>query len=160
MYDVTPSEGEQYDALTKWQYEAGVDFWRLYQAGVTSKVMIAPDLQQEFESFLVKSQIPHAVAINDVEIILEEERRNITRNRRGKGSVLPGMVPDFTRYWSSMDMEAYCTFLAQTYPQFVEMEHLVFSPGNRRVYALKISSGVFGQKPIIAMESGMHAREW
>lgn len=122
--------------------------------------MIAPHLQQEFENFLEKSQIPYVISINDVEILLEEERRNITRNRRGKESVLPGMVPDFARYWSSMEMETYSTYLAATYPQFVQMETMGFSPENRRVYALKISNGVFGQKPIIAMESGMHAREW
>lgn len=122
--------------------------------------MIAPHLQKDFENFLENSKIKNSVAINDVEIVLEEERRNITRNRRERSSVMPNFIPDFSVYWSSMEMEEYCTYLADTYPQFVQMETMVFSPQGRRIYALRISNGVFGQKPIIAMESGMHAREW
>jgi Carboxypeptidase activation peptide/Zinc carboxypeptidase len=156
---VTPNE-DQYSAFAEWQFEDGADFWRLYSAGVRSTVMIAPHRQEDFEEFLDASQIIYNVAINDVEIVLEEERRNMTKNRRGKSTALPGMVPDFSVYWSSTEMEQYCSYLANTYPQLIQMETLIFSPGNRRIYAMKISNGVFGQKPIIAMEAGMHAREW
>lgn len=159
MYDVTPSE-DQYEELAKWQHKEGVDFWRFYAPGITSKVMIAPNLQEDFESFLEKSKIPYKVAISNVEVILEEERRNITRNRQARSTVFPSMVPDFSVYWSSMEMEEYSTYLAATYPAFVQMETIIFSPENRRIYSLKISNGIFGQKPIIAMEGGMHAREW
>jgi hypothetical protein len=152
---VTPNEN-QYEALAEWQFEDGIDFWRLYSAGVKSTVMIAPHRQLDFEEFLAAMRIEYNVAISDVETVLEEERRNMTSNRRGKSS----QMPDFSIYWSSMEMEQYCTYLANTYPQFVQMETLTFSPGNRRIYAMKISNGVFGHKPIIAMEAGMHAREW
>jgi murein tripeptide amidase MpaA len=50
--------------------------------------------------------------------------------------------------------------LAQTYPQLVTREVLVQSFERRDVFALKISRGGFGNKPIIFIDGGMHAREW
>jgi hypothetical protein len=133
----------------------------MYAANRASKVMIAPNLQQDFESFLSTNGIPYQVLIDDVEVTLEEERQTMAKNRVGKSSpVQPGVVPDFSVFWSSAQMEQYCTFLAQTYPNLITMETLIYSPGGRRIYALRISNGVFGQKPIVAMEGGMHAREW
>lgn len=122
--------------------------------------MVAPKFQSNFESYLTSSNLTYQMVIDDVEVVLENERESIAQNRQLKPTALPGMVPDFSIYWSSDEMETYCTFLATTFPQFVEMETLGFSPGNRRIYAMKVSTGVFGQKPIIAMETGMHAREW
>jgi Zinc carboxypeptidase/Carboxypeptidase activation peptide len=156
---VTPN-AEQYEALANWQYKEGVDFWRLYAVGHTSHVMIAPEKQKDFEMFLSSMNITNRVKIDNLESLLEEERQSMARNRRGKSTVLPGMVPDFSVYWSATEMQQYSEFLAERYPQFVTIETMVFSPQGRRIYALKVSSGTFGQKPIIAMESGMHAREW
>jgi hypothetical protein len=123
-------------------------------------ILVSPQSQLNFEAYLSSSNITFKVALDDLEPLLEEERQNMATNRLLKKTALPGMVPDFSIYWSSAEMERYSTFLASTYPQFVQMETLVFSPGGRRIYGLRISNGVFGQKPIIAMESGMHAREW
>jgi hypothetical protein len=151
----------QYEVLANWQYEEGVDFWRFYAPDRTSRVMIAPERQDEFEAFLLRSGIKNTVAISNMEDLIISERQNITSNRRGRSSpVQPGFNPDFGVYWTADEMETYSNYLAATYPSIVTIETLIFSPGGRRVYALRVSSGVFGQKPIIAMESGMHAREW
>lgn len=144
------------------QYDEGFDFWRFYAPEVKSTIMVAPSKQEKFETFLNESKTLHEVVINDVEIILEEERSNMTRNRIGRSRLVlvPEVTPNFKVYWSSSEMEEYCRFLAETYSKLVEMEILTVSPDGRNIYAMKISNGIFGQKPIIAMESGMHAREW
>lgn len=162
VYDVTTTS-EQLDDFSRWQYEEGVDFWQRPIAGRLMNIVVSPENQMNFEGYLSKANISHQVSIDDLEIILEAERQSMERNRRLKPSVLPGegrVVPDFSRFWTSAEMETYSTFLANTYPQFIQMETLTFSPGGRRIYALKLSTGTFGQKPIIGMESGMHAREW
>lgn len=151
---------DQFEEFSRWQYENGVDFWQRPMSGKPLTIMVAPHNQLNFETYLSSANITYQVTLNDVEPLLEEERQNMATNRLIKKTALPGMVPDFSIYWSSTEMENYSTFLSNTYPQFVQMETLIFSPGGRRIYGLKISNGVFGQKPIIAMESGMHAREW
>lgn len=160
VYDVVPND-VQHEALSLIQFDEGIDFWRLYVAGEKSRVMIAPEKQQEFEDFLDFHKIPYEVAIEDMEESIIEEQRSMAKNRRKRATFDPQVTPDFSVYWSAAQMETYCTYLADTYPSLVSMETMTFSPEGRRIYALKISSGpVFGRKPIIAMESGMHSREW
>jgi hypothetical protein len=160
LYRVTPDD-LQHKLLAAWEYEEGVDFFRLTAANRKSVVLIAPERQRDFEVFLSSNNIDNDVLSEDYEVELENERVSMTKNREIKqGFSASNGLADFSIYWTYDEMEAYCTFLASTYPQFVAMETLTFSPEGRRIYAMKVSSGVFGQKPIIGMETGMHAREW
>jgi hypothetical protein len=125
-----------------------------------STILVAPERVFEFESFLKRTQIPFEVLFDDYEIPLEEERVAIAKNRvEGIKGYSEGRA-NFQVYWRYPEMEAYIDDMAARFPQFLTKQNLAVSPGGRNIYAVKISSGVFGQKPIIAMESGMHAREW
>ncbi|XP_070494549.1 carboxypeptidase B-like [Chironomus tepperi] len=160
VYDVVPNK-VQHEELSMLQYEEGIDFWRLYTPGRMSRVMISPEKIAYFEEFLKAHEIPYEVAIEDMEGPIEEERRSMRKSRQKRATSVPRVTPDFSVFWSAAEIETYCTFLATTYPQFVTLETMTWSPEGRRIYAMKVSSGpVFGQKPIIGMESGMHAREW
>lgn len=158
LYDITPN-AQQHEVLSHWQYEDGVDFFRLAAAGRTSKVLIAPGRVQEFETFLNDHKVPHTVVMDDYEAALEKEREEIAESRKSKRGY-DGRAADFTVYWTYQEMEQYSLDLAQRFPQFVNFDTLAMSPGNRRIYALRISNGIFGQKPIILLENAMHAREW
>lgn len=152
-----PSE-EQHPALAEWESEKGFDFFRLRNPGMPSSILVAPERVFEFESFLSKNKILYEVIFDDYEIPLEEERSAIARNRAtGIKGYSEGRA-NFAVYWRYPEMEAYIDDMAARFPQFLTKEILIRSPGNRNIYAVKISNGVFGQKPIIAMESGMHAR--
>lgn len=155
---MTPN-AQQHELLSHWQYEDGVDFFRFARAGSASKVLISPARVQEFENFLNDEKISYKIVMEDYEKALEEERLSIAENHKNKRG-FDGRTGDFSIYWTYAEMEAYSFSLANRFPQFVQIETLTFSPENRRIYALRISTGVFGQKPIITIESGMHAREW
>lgn len=157
LYDVTPNPS-QYEALAQWQYEEGVDFFRLTLAGFTSKVLIAPERVQDFENFLSETKINHKVIMDDYEEALEQERESIKENHKDKVAY-DGRNGDFSIYWRYTEMETYSFDLAARFPSIVQIETVGFSAQNRRIYALRISNGVFGQKPIITIESGLHARE-
>jgi hypothetical protein len=120
--------------------------------------LIAPERVQEFEKFLDDYKIPHTVVMDDYETALEKEREEIAESRKSKRGY-DGRAANFEVYWTYQEMEAYTFDVAQRFPQFAQVETLAFSPENRRIYALRVSSGVFGQKPIIVLENGMHARE-
>lgn len=149
----------QYDAFKEWEHEPGFDFFRLLTAGRTSNVLVAPERQQEFEEFLKQNEIAYSIDIEDYEVDLENERKSIEERRKFSRG-FDGRFGNFSVYWTFEEIEAWCTHIAATYPQFVQLETLIFSPENRRIFALKVSTGVFGQKPIYAVEAGMHAREW
>lgn len=142
------------------EYEDGFDFFKLRAAGLTTKVLVSPEKQIKFEEFLSSNNVIYAVAVEDYGIALEEERASIEKAKEGKAGFSNGRA-DFQLFWTNDEMEAFVDNLVAAFPQFIQKEVLVISPEGRNVYAIKLSSGpVFGQKPIIAMESGMHAREW
>jgi len=161
-FEVTPTNQEQYDALSRWRYLDGVDFWRFYAQGMASKVMIEPKLLAKFERFLRISNITHQVILEDVEDALEQDRqsRSAYRSTFSNASLHFTTNPNFDIYWSSEQMETYSRHLADTYPSRVQFEVIGRSAQERVIYALKISSGPFGTKPLIFIEGGCHAREW
>jgi murein tripeptide amidase MpaA len=140
-----------------------VDFWKAGAAGKLSRVVIPPHLQNSFENFMIVNEIDYKVHIEDVgevEKEFEADRVRRLKMKKLKSSVDPAAGPDFDVYWTTDEMDIFCRRLAINYPQFVTREVITRSFEGRDVYALKISSGGFGRKPIIFMDGGMHAREW
>lgn len=147
----------------EWQFEEDVDFWRTGAAGTFSRVMIPPHLQDAFENFLTSNNIDHKMIIEDVGEVekgFEAEQVERLQKKAAKSAIEPLSRPDFSVYWTTDEIDAYCRYLAQTYPQLVTRELLTRSFEGREVFALKISRGGFGNKPIFFMDGGMHAREW
>jgi len=161
-YDVVP-RADQLEGLLEWREEEGVDFWKAGGAGYMSRVMIPPHLQEPFEIFLATNDISYEIKIEDVgEVEKEFEADRIRRLERikTKSAVESFSNPNFEVYWTTDEMDAFCQYLADTYPQTVIRETITRSFENRDVFALKISRGGFGNKPIIFIDGGMHAREW
>lgn len=128
--------------------------------GRTSNVLVAPERVEDFEIFLSRNNIVHEVIIADYEVELEKERAQIAKDRKTRTGYSRASGVDFGLYWTLQEMDDYMDYLADTFPTLVEMEILGFTPEGRRVVALKVSRGNFGDRPIIGMETGMHAREW
>lgn len=156
---MTPTTIDQYEALKTWEHESGFDFFRFTVTGRTSNILVAPERQVEFEQFLSTRGISFGIDVEDYEVVLEKERENIAEKRKFYQGY-DGRNGNFSLYWTFAEMEAWCTNLAARFPNLVQMETLIFSPGGRRIFAMRVSTGVFGQKPIYAVEAGMHAREW
>ncbi len=161
-YEVIPTTQRQYTELSMWQHLEGVDFWRLYAKGMPSSVMIEPKLIPKFERFLKFTNMTNKVIVEDVEDALEQDRQSRSEYRRtfSNASLHFTTDPNFDIYWSSDQMESYSRSLAARFPNVVQLEVIGRSALGRVIYALKISSGAFGQKPLIFIEGGCHAREW
>lgn len=155
-YDVVPNT-EQIDDLMEWRNEEGVDFWRAGAAGKLSRVMVPPQIQKAFESFMRSRQIEYKVHIDDMEEVEKEFEADRVRRlemKKTKSAIDPAMTPDFTVYWTTEEIDMYCRRLSEVYPQLVQREFLTYSHEFRDVFALKISSGGFGNKPLIFVVSG------
>lgn len=161
-YEVTPVTKRQYFELSMWQHIEGVDFWRLYAQGMASSVMIEPKLIRKFEHFLKFTNITNKVVVDDVEDALEQDRQSREAYRRTFSNVSLQFTtdPNFNIYWSSEQMETYCRYLASQHPDRVQFEVIGRSAQDRVIFALKISKGGFGRKPLLFIEGGCHAREW
>lgn len=160
-YDLIAT-AESMDLLTAWQEFDGVDFWKFGAPGEESRVMIPPNLVKDFEKFLIREKIEYKIRSENVgEIEDNFEQEKVERMQRANLRKLSNINrPGFNVYWTSDEIDVYCQFLADTYPQRVTRERMVMSFEGREVFALKISKGGFGGKPIIFIDAGMHAREW
>lgn len=154
---------EQLKVLYEWRDQPGVDFWSAGAAGHISRIMMPPKLQNTFETFLKRTGLTFEVVVEDVgeiEAEFEVERVRRLNIKKERSSIDPTASPNFKVYWTSDEINQYGVRLANKYPQFVTREVIARSFEGRDIFALKISSGGFGRKPIIFMDGGMHAREW
>lgn len=122
-----------------------------------SRVMIPPELQEAFENFLAENQIDFEIRVEDVGDLEEEfeaDRVRRLKMKKTKSAFNSFTTPDFDVYWTSEEIDTYCIFLAETYPNLVTREVIARTFEGRDVSALKISSGVFGLKPLIFMDGG------
>lgn len=160
VYDVTPNK-QQISSLIEWQYQEGVDFWVTGGAGRPSKIMVSPVVHDSFVSFLKTNEVQYELFISDVELTLKRDK-TLRTTTRGKRSVLADEnEPSFELFWTFEEMEAYSIRLAQQYPNLVKRDVIGKSIEGRDIFGLRVSSGsVFGRKPIIFIDSGVHAREW
>lgn len=156
---MTPNK-EQLAPLMDWQQEEGVDFWQIGGVGRVSKVMVSPEVDGLFATFLQANQIQHELFISDVEPTLQRDKalREEAREKRSAFNI----EPNFEVYWTFDEIEAYAIDLAQQHPNLVHRDVFGISIEGRDLFGLRISSGggVFGRKPIIFIDSGVHAREW
>lgn len=151
---MTP-QADKLDDILEWQYEEGVDFWKAGAAGRLSRVMIPPHLQTPFEDFLNTNEIDHKIHIEDfaeVDRIFEADQIRRIEMKKVKSAIEPSASPDFSVYWTTEEIDMYCRRLATMYPQLVQREVIATSFEGREVFALKISRGGFGNKPIFFMD--------
>lgn len=68
VWSVTPRTENQGQLLLLWEDNESIDFWEpLSRKGRSSRIMVAPDTQTQFVSFLEKNDIEHELIIENVE---------------------------------------------------------------------------------------------
>lgn len=167
-YDFTVNSTDTAEKLAAWQEIEGVDFWKFGALGVESRVMIPPEHVKDFEKFLNYENIKFEIRSDNVGEIVErfhrENSRRMESSRRAARARVfvpqPANRPGWDVYWTYSELNEFAHYLAQTYPQFVTRVELAKTFEGRAIYALKVSSGGFGGKPIVFMDAGIHAREW
>lgn len=144
-----------------WQFQVGIDFWTTGGAIGASRVMVSPEADESFMSFLKTNDIQHELFLEDVEPSLQEARMSRVQSRVKRSAFSANNEPNFELYWSFQEMETFTIRLAQQYPDLVKRDVIGKSFEGRDIFGLRISSGSeFGKKPIIFIDAGIHAREW
>lgn len=147
--------------LFKWEFQAGADFLEKNRAGRVSKILIAPEINDEFLKFLSNNKIPHELIVDDVEPVLQKSKSELLKSRVKRGVLSDMNEPNFGLYWSFDEMESFAIHLEQNYPHLVKRDVIGQTIEGRNMFGLRISSGAeFGKKPIIFIDTGTHAREW
>ncbi|XP_067146093.1 carboxypeptidase A1-like [Apteryx mantelli] len=139
------------------QAELQVDFWR----GPT-KPNLPVDLRVPFwslqavKSFLEANGVTYSVMIEDVQELLDEEKRTMALSRRLERST--GTF-DFASYHTIEEIYGWMEALAAAHPGLVTRLQIGQSYEKRPLYVLKFSTGGAG-RPAIWLDTGIHSREW
>lgn len=158
---MSPNKNQLKD-LSQWEFQVGIDFWSTGGAVQPSKIMVSPDIEDEFMSFLVLNDIKHELFIEDVESTLQRDKADRIQSRAKRSALLQDGGPNFELFWTYEEIRAYTIQLAQQYPALVQRDVIGHSIENREIFGMRISSGLkpFGVNPIIFIDAGVHAREW
>lgn len=125
--------------------------------------MVGPEVESDFLKFLIEMSIEHEMIISDVQEMLRKEKQDHDEHRRRKRSAIKSNAVEdatFDHFWTFEEIETYAKLLTKTYPNIVKMEIIGKSIENRNIFVLKFSSSSsnFGDKPIVFIDAGTHAR--
>ncbi|EFA01360.1 carboxypeptidase B [Tribolium castaneum] len=157
VYKVLPKTELQNAYLQELESSPDFDFWsKLNKVGAPVVIMVAPNVQKAFESYLTRHEIEFELTIENVERTIQAEKSYHTTRQARKSTGIT-----FDHYLRHDEINAYLTQLAQTNPSLVTVETIGQSYQNRSMNLIRISSGTTNPpKPVIFIDAGIHAREW
>ncbi|KFQ38522.1 Carboxypeptidase A1 [Mesitornis unicolor] len=139
------------------QEELQVDFWR-HPTSPRHPI----DLRVPFASlqavkiFLESNSISYSIMIEDVQELLDEEKKTMMKSRRIERST---NTFDFASYHTIDEIYGWMDTLVDNHPSLVSKIQIGQSYENRPLYVLKFSTGG-SNRPAIWLDTGIHSREW
>uniref|UniRef100_A0A6M2DYF7 Putative peptidase m14 carboxypeptidase subfamily protein n=1 Tax=Xenopsylla cheopis TaxID=163159 RepID=A0A6M2DYF7_XENCH len=157
VYQIKPQTISEAQLLLKWQEKTGVDFWSKSRVlNQSSEVMIAPEIQTDFEKFLIVNNYNWKVAADDIDKILQSYE-----NSRKHKRVPPKGQFSFDDFQRHHVMNDYLDQLAKDYPKYVIVKDEARTYENRVIKSIRISDGLSSQNKVtVVIDCGIHAREW
>ncbi|KAI5105542.1 carboxypeptidase A1 (pancreatic) precursor [Silurus meridionalis] len=140
------------------QKDFGLDFWR-EPVGVSLPVDVRvpfPSLQA-LRAFLGYHEIHYEIMIQDLQDVLDEEQREMTRARVFQPRSTDEY--DYEHYHTLSEINTFMDMLVQENPKLVSKIVIGQSYEGRPLNVLKFSTGGT-KRPGIWIDTGIHAREW
>ncbi|XP_055841090.1 carboxypeptidase B-like [Episyrphus balteatus] len=157
IFDVTPSNVFQQQILEKLAQSGIYDFFLLPRAlNITSRVMVNPKDQLDFDRVLTKNSINFKIVNEDVSksINLERSQQNIMSRAINRGI-------SFRSFERFEKINAYLEELAARFPDRVKVTLIGKTYEGRLMKTITISNGdKRANKKVIWVDGGIHAREW
>ncbi|XP_010209771.1 PREDICTED: carboxypeptidase A1-like [Tinamus guttatus] len=139
------------------QEELQVDFWRgPTKPGHPADLRVPFRNLQAVKSLLESNNIPYSVMIEDVQELVNEEKRTMRLSRKLRRST---DTFDFSSYHTIEEIYDWMEELTVKYPNLVTRLQIGESYEKRPLYVLKFSTGGSG-RPAIWFDTGIHSREW
>ncbi|XP_028722009.1 carboxypeptidase A2 [Peromyscus leucopus] len=157
VLEIIPSNEEQIKTLVQLEAEEHLqlDFWKSPTIpGQIVHIRVPFVSIQAVKVFLESQGIAYSIMIEDVQVLLDQEREEMLFNQRKErsGNFNFGAYHTLEEIYQEMDN------LVAEYPGLVSKVNIGSSFENRPMNVLKFGTG--GDKPAIWLDAGIHAREW
>jgi len=149
---ITPQTEEERQVLLDLdKNNPGLVFWKHVRAvGLPVDIMVPPHLQAMMEEFTGQGIMSHTM-VSDVQTLINEEALGV------QGEVSPMM--DWTSYHSVASIQAYLEEVRAAHPAVATTFSYGTSFEGRDLRCIRLNRGGT-RKPLIFLDSGIHAREW
>ncbi|XP_040858362.1 carboxypeptidase A2 [Ochotona curzoniae] len=157
VLEIIPSNEEQIQKLVQLEAEEHLqlDVWKSPTTpGAAMHVRVPFVSAQAVRVFLESQGIAYSIMIDDVQVLLDKEKKEMELNRRRERN---GNF-NFGAYHTLEEIYQEMNNLVAEHPGLVSQVRIGSSFENRSLNALKFSTG--GDKPAIWLDAGIHAREW
>uniref|UniRef100_A0A669QAU2 Peptidase M14 domain-containing protein n=1 Tax=Phasianus colchicus TaxID=9054 RepID=A0A669QAU2_PHACC len=134
-----------------------VDFWRdPTKPGRPADLRVPFSRLQAVKVFLESHGISYSVMIEDVQHLLDEEKRTMMLSRRMERSANKF---NFASYHTLEEIYDWMDTLVADHPNLVSKIQIGESYEKRPLYVLKFSTGG-SNRPAVWLDTGIHSREW
>jgi len=127
-----------------------MDFWSSPKHNGFTDIMITPEQKFLANDYFKNHGLKHSIYVEDVEELIEEERRT---NKQSKA----GLTWD--AYYSAADIFAWLNDVARAYPNLASVQSIGKTYEGKDIQVIKISRGGSGNQAVF-IDAGFHAREW
>ncbi|XP_067647211.1 carboxypeptidase B1-like [Eurosta solidaginis] len=160
VYDIKAENPSQQQLLQQLANNKAYDFFTLPRVlGLSTRVLVAPAVQAEFEATLNSSQVTYEIINENFGETVNTERaeNNFYRSLRAKAQ----RSISFSAYQRFAQIDAYLDELATAYPMRVTLQTIGKTYEERNMRTITISNGDGKpNKKVILLDAGIHAREW
>ncbi|KFQ34613.1 Carboxypeptidase A1, partial [Merops nubicus] len=134
-----------------------LDFWRHPTSpGRLVDLRVPFPSLQPVKTFLESNNISYSIMIEDLQELLDEEKKTMEKSRRVERSI---STFDFASYHTIDEIYDWMDALVENHPGLISKLQIGQSYENRSLYVLKFSTGG-SPRPAIWMDTGIHSREW
>ncbi|XP_058793717.1 carboxypeptidase B-like [Phymastichus coffea] len=153
-FRIKTDTSEQRDYISNLEGQPGFDFLKLPRNPDSPiEILVAPEQLDSFKDFLNKKNIKYKVFLEDVSKVIE---RNLVLQKRAHRLRSNDILKAFPRY---NEIVSYLKRIAKQYSNIAELFSIGKSYEGRDLLGIKISNGT-GNKPVVVIDAGIHAREW
>ncbi|XP_049878430.1 carboxypeptidase B-like [Pectinophora gossypiella] len=162
VYQVSVKDVAQVKQLNEISGEVNADIWSHAVPGHPGQILVSRELKDLFEEALRSAGLDYTIEVDNVKTLLDLEDQLLAEAASKSPNRTRSSGLDLDRIYTYEEVDAYLEELAAAYPDVVTLVQGGRSFEGRPIKYLKISTTNFEDrtKPVVFMESLIHAREW
>ncbi|KAM3955190.1 carboxypeptidase B-like [Aphomia sociella] len=162
LYEVTVQRVEQTKFVSQLESTLHADVFAHALPGRPGQILVPKDQRGSFENELSSAGIKYKIVVENIKDVLDLEEQMLAKSASRNTNRTKSGGLSFDRIYTYEEIDEFLEELPRRYPGIVTLVNGGNSVEGRPIKYLRISTSNFQDtsKPVIFMESLLHAREW
>ncbi|XP_052744516.1 carboxypeptidase B-like [Bicyclus anynana] len=161
LFEIKIQDVNQIELVRNLEVPLQIDIWTYSQMDKKAVILVPKKNLEQFQDVLNRNDIQYNVDVDNIKRLMDEEDRLMDEAKKGSERSGTARI-GFDRIYNLTEVYTYLEEVASSYPDLVTLVNAGKSFEGRDIKYLKISTTNFEDtsKPIVFVESLLHAREW